>query len=88
MKPETKYFLIGQPLGHSHSPRVHGALGNPNYALHALAPSELDGFFAERRFAGVNVTIPYKQAVMPLCDALDGAAVEIGAVNTVVNCGG
>ncbi len=88
MKPETKYFLIGNPLGHSHSPRVHGALGNPNYELHALEPSELNTFFAERSFAGVNVTIPYKQAVMPLCDALDGAAVEIGAVNTVVNCGG
>ena len=72
MKPETKYFLIG----------------NPNYDLHALEPSELNTFFAERSFAGVNVTIPYKQAVMPLCDALDGAAVEIGAVNTVVNCGG
>ena len=85
---EQKYYLLGEVLGHSHSPRVHAALGNPAYALHPLPPDALEGFFAARDFAGVNVTIPYKQAVMPLCDALDAAAVEIGAVNTVVNCGG
>ncbi len=85
---EKKYYLLGGTLGHSHSPRVHAALGNPAYALHPLPPEALADFFAARDFAGVNVTIPYKQAVMPLCDALDAAAVEIGAVNTVVNCGG
>lgn len=85
---EKKYYLLGGTLGHSHSPRVHAALGNPAYALHPLPSEALADFFAVRDFAGVNVTIPYKQAVMPLCDALDAAAVEIGAVNTVVNCGG
>lgn len=85
---EKKYYLLGGTLGHSHSPRVHAALGNPAYALHPLPSEALADFFAARDFAGVNVTIPYKQAVMPLCDALDAAAVEIGAVNTVVNCGG
>ena len=85
---EQKYYLLGGTLGHSHSPRVHAALGNPAYALHPLPPEALEGFLADRDFAGVNVTIPYKQAVMPLCDALDAAAVEIGAVNTIVNCGG
>ena len=85
---EKKYYLIGEVLAHSHSPRVHAALGNAAYALHPLRPEALEDFFAARDFAGVNVTIPYKRAVMPLCDALDAAAVEIGAVNTVVNCGG
>ena len=49
----------------------------------ALAP-----FLRERAFSGVNVTIPYKRAVMPLCDALSDEAARIGSVNTIVNDGG
>ncbi len=82
------YGLLGEKLPHSHSPRIHQMLGNPRYALFEKTPTEVAGFLAARDFDGINVTIPYKQAVMPLCDVLDGSAVEIGAVNTIVNCGG
>ncbi|MBQ5390448.1 MAG: hypothetical protein IIU58_06025 [Clostridia bacterium] len=82
------YGLLGRKLPHSHSPRIHAMLGNPWYTLFEKEPEEVAEFLLSRTFLGINVTIPYKQTVMPLCDVLDGAAVEIGAVNTVVNCGG
>lgn len=82
------YGLLGEHLPHSHSPRIHGMLGNPDYTLFEKAPEEVADFLAAREFWGINVTIPYKQTVLPLCDVLDGAAIEIGAVNTVVNCDG
>ena len=83
-----QYGLLGEHLGHSHSPSIHALLGNREYTLTEKTPAEVETFLAERQFCGINVTIPYKQTVMPLCDVLDGAAIEIGAVNTVVNCGG
>lgn len=83
-----KYGLLGKHLPHSHSPKIHALLGNSNYTLFEKEEDELADFFSLREFDGINVTIPYKQAVMPLCDCLDSAAIEIGAVNTVVNCGG
>lgn len=82
------YGLLGEHLPHSHSPMIHRMLGNSNYTLFEKSPEEVAAFLAAREFDGINVTIPYKQAVMPLCDVLDGAAIEIGAVNTIVNCGG
>ena len=82
------YGLLGEHLPHSHSPRIHAMLGNPDYALFEKEPAEVADFLAARQFRGINVTIPYKQTVMPLCDVLDGKAIDIGAVNTVVNCDG
>lgn len=83
-----KYGLLGEKLPHSHSPKIHGLLGNPDYSLFEKEADEVASFLSEREFDGINVTIPYKQTVMPLCYALDGAAIEIGAVNTIVNCDG
>lgn len=83
-----KYGLLGEKLPHSHSPKIHGLLGNRDYSLFEKEKEEVASFLSEREFDGINVTIPYKQTVMPLCDVLDGAAIEIGAVNTVVNCDG
>lgn len=83
-----QYGLLGEHLPHSHSPKIHGMLGNRDYILCEKAPDEVAEFLKNRDFRGINVTIPYKQTVMPLCDVLDGAAVEIGAVNTIVNCDG
>ena len=80
--------LIGLPLGHSFSPRIHAQLANYAYELRELGAEELAPFFAARAFRGVNVTIPYKKAVIPLLDALSPGAAEIGSVNTVVNEGG
>lgn len=83
-----KYYLIGERLGHSFSAEIHRSFGRYDYELTALAPAELGRFLARRDFAGLNVTIPYKEAVIPFLDYLDPAAAAIGAVNTVVNRNG
>ena len=83
-----RYGLIGNPLGHSHSPFLHERMGGEGYALLELPESALAGFFAAKEFDGVNVTIPYKRAVIPLLDEVDNTARECGAVNTVINRGG
>lgn len=77
------YGCIGERLEYSFSAEIHAALGYP-YELKELKKEELSAFFSARRFCGVNVTAPYKQAVMPLLDEIDPAAQAIGAVNTVV----
>ena len=83
-----RYGLIGQSLQHSFSPEIHARLGQYDYELRQLAPEELAPFLRAREFAGVNVTIPYKQTVIPLLDELTDRARAIGAVNTVVNRNG
>lgn len=80
-----KYGLIGAKLGHSFSPEIHRTLGGYDYALAELSPGELPAFFKARSFDGINVTIPYKEAVIPYLDELDDMAQGIGAVNTVLN---
>ena len=80
-----KYYLIGEHLGHSLSPELHRAFGRYDYELQELASAELEPFLRARDFAGLNVTIPYKETVIPFLDHLDPAAAAIGAVNTVVN---
>ena len=79
-----EYGLIGAKLGHSHSPRIHGAFFDYNYILRELTAEELPGFLERRDFKGLNVTIPYKQAVIPFCSALGETARRIGSVNTLV----
>ena len=78
------FGLVGARLGHSCSPRIHALLGNPDYRLIELDEPAMRDFFAARDFDGVNVTIPYKRAVLPLLDCIDRRAARIGAVNTVV----
>ena len=80
-----KYGLIGEKLGHSFSKTIHEALGGYEYQLCEVAPDKLDDFMQKRDFIGINVTIPYKQAVIPYLDEIDESAKKIGAVNTVVN---
>ena len=83
-----EFGLIGEKLCHSFSPEIHRALGNDRYELKELSPDALPAFLAEKAFRGINVTIPYKETVLPFLDEIDGAARAIGAVNTVVNRGG
>ena len=83
-----KYGLIGERLGHSFSGEIHALLGEYEYELCEIAQDDLDGFMRARDFLGINVTMPYKAAVMPYLDWIDGPAREIGAVNTVVKAGG
>ncbi len=79
-----KYGLIGERLGHSFSKSIHRQLGY-EYELREIAKGELGDFMLKRNFLGINVTIPYKEAVIPYLDEIDESAREIGAVNTVVN---
>jgi len=79
------FGLIGERLGHSYSPEIHRRLRGYAYQLCPMAPTELPAFFARRDFRGINVTIPYKQAVIPWCDALSETARRVGAVNTIVH---
>lgn len=79
-----RYGLIGEKLGHSFSPRIHALLGPYEYRLYPLAPEVLPVFMRENSLQGFNVTIPYKQAVIPFLQGLSPAAAAIGAVNTVI----
>ncbi len=79
------FGLIGEHLGHSFSREIHGRLSSDPYELCELRPDELEGFLRRRDFRGVNVTIPYKQAVIPYLDELGESARGAGAVNTIVN---
>lgn len=82
------YGLIGEKLGHSFSKEIHERLADYTYELKEIAPCDLDGFMKEKAFKAVNVTIPYKQAVIPYLDEISPRAEKIGAVNTVVNRNG
>ena len=78
-----KYGLVGKTLVHSYSKEIHEALGKYSYELFSLAPEELPMFINARDFRGLNVTIPYKQDVMAMCDEISELATAIGAVNTL-----
>jgi len=80
-----EYGLIGEKLPHSFSKEIHEKLADYDYQLKELTPAQLPDFLKKRAFKGVNVTIPYKQAVIPYLDEIDDKARAIGAVNTIVN---
>ena len=83
-----KYGLIGEKLGHSFSREIHEAIGSRPYELKELTREALPGFLQAADFAGINVTIPYKETVIPYLAEVDEAARLIGAVNTIVNRSG
>ena len=76
--------LLGEKLGHSFSPRIHQKLGGYEYRLYEKSPQELDVFLKSGDFDGLNVTIPYKQTVIPYCARMSPRAQAIGSVNTLV----
>ena len=78
------YGLIGETLKHSWSVPIHQALGCDPYRLFELKPEDLAPFLTGNEIGGLNVTIPYKKAVIPFCSSLDPYAETIGSVNTLV----
>lgn len=80
-----QYGCIAEKLGHSFSKVIHAELGDYPYELCEIAPDALDAFLEQRDFCGINVTIPYKERVIPHLYFIDEQAKAIGAVNTVVN---
>ena len=85
---EKIYGLLGRKLGHSWSPVIHKALGCEDYRLIQLEPEELPAFLEREDIGGLNITIPYKRDVMPLCSEIDPGAQAIGSVNTIVRRNG
>ena len=90
----TRYAeVIGDPIRQSKSPAIHEfwieKLGlAAEYRAQHVESAALEDFIAERRgdadWRGCNVTMPHKQAIMPLMDRLEPLAKRVGAVNTVV----
>ena len=79
------YGLIGERLPHSFSKEIHEKIADYNYSLKELKPNELQEFILSKNYKAINVTIPYKQAVIPYLDEIAPEAQAIGAVNTIVN---
>jgi shikimate dehydrogenase len=84
----VRYGLIGEKLGHSYSKVIHEKIADYTYDLIPLSKEEFKDFMRKKDFKAINVTIPYKQDVIPYLDELDPLAQEIGAVNTIVNHSG
>lgn len=81
---KKQFGLLGEKLGHSHSPLLHGLLAEYDYRLIEKKPEELDAFLRSDSFDGLNVTIPYKQAVIPYLSDMSPRARQIGSVNTIL----
>ena len=76
--------LLGETLGHSYSPMIHHELGDYDYRLFEIPRDELDRFLRAGSWDGLNVTIPYKKAVVPYCAELSDAAAKLQSVNTII----
>ncbi len=83
-----KYGCIGEHLKHSFSKEIHGEIACYDYEIREIEPKNLENFIKTADFSGINVTIPYKEAVMPYLDEISPIAQKIGSVNTVVNRNG
>lgn len=75
-----KCGLLGRTLGHSYSPAIHARMGDYSYELFEKEPEELSEFLRHGEFHGLNVTIPYKKAVVPYCGSLSDTARILGKI--------
>lgn len=82
------YGLVGNGLSHSFSKKIHSMLGNYFYDLFSVNEDDFDELIRKKEFGGLNITIPYKQRIIPYCNSLSDNAKRIGSVNTVVNKNG
>lgn len=76
--------LLGRKLSHSYSPQIHGMIGDYPYKLFEKEPEQIGDFLQSSDFTGINVTIPYKKAVIPYCKTISPVAARLGAVNTII----
>lgn len=88
---ERSFAVIGHPIGHTMSPFIHKRLfelagEKGSYSVLDIAPEELTSKIKDlNELCGYNITIPHKQAIIPLLDRLDKKAQMYGSVNTVRN---
>ena len=78
------FGLLGRSLGHTYSPMIHNALGNPSYKIFEVEPEALSDFFNRSDIQGFNITIPYKINALQACHRISDIAEAIGCVNTMV----
>lgn len=83
-----EYGLIGEKLLHSFSKEIHSLLGDYDYSLLEMSLAEAEKLLKSKSFKGLNVTIPYKEAVVPFLDEISTEVKNAGAVNTVINKNG
>lgn len=81
-----RYGLVGKKLAHSRSPMIHGMFGNQEYGLFERTEEEFDDFIINGDYLGLNITIPYKENALAVCEP-DSSAKAIGSVNTIVRRG-
>ena len=79
-----RFGLLGEHLGHSFSPRIHGMLCDYEYKLYEMSREEVSLFLKETELDGMNVTIPYKKDVLEYCAWQSDAVRRIGSANTLV----
>ena len=79
----AEFGLLGEKLDYSLSKKIHESYGMYDYELFQRSPEELDDFFKNRSWKGINVTIPYKRKVQRYCDEETQIASRIGAINTI-----
>ena len=84
----TKCGLLGEHLGHSFSPQIHQRLADYDYRLFEMPENEIEPFLRSDRFDAINVTIPYKEKVMPFLSEISDEARRIGSVNTITRLEG
>ena len=80
-----EYGCIGEKLTHSFSKEIHNLLFDYDYKIQEIEKDKLADFLTAKDFKAINVTIPYKQDVIPFLDEISDTARNIGAVNTIVN---
>ncbi len=83
-----EYGCIGKKLGHSFSKEIHNTLTDYTYELCEIPEEKLDEFMKKSDFKAINVTIPYKEKVIPHLAFISDEAKQIGAVNTIINKNG
>jgi len=96
MTDPIRLGIFGWPVAHSKSPAMHEAAAQAlglelRYERFAVEPEDLPDAIRRQHAAGIdgyNLTVPHKEAVIPLLDEVSSGARAIGAVNTVVRTGG
>lgn len=82
-RQERPYGVLGRTLGHSYTPLIYRELAGMDYRRFEVEPTDLGAFLAGGAWEGVNVTIPYKRAVLPYLSELSETARRMGNVNTI-----
>ena len=78
------YGLLGKNISYTYSPLIHKKLGY-DYKIFDLDENDFSDFMLNRKFKGINITIPYKSEVIAYLDYVDPLAKKLNAVNTVIN---